>query len=410
MKLTVATLILSLLSTLARAKDMDLKTVEQLYLNYNFGQKADAAGVRAAHEDLIRKYSEILPKADATAMTGSDNTASNFLTITQPIPFPTQWSKEKQVLELSERIADRTQVLDRQELLNVLRKAYFNVQLLEKKKVLYVESFAMVERFKRESEQRFAKGFIPRAELYRSNVQYLDLERALLDLDSDLESSRRQLFVSLGQNATRTNLGTDLKIGDAFLKMQEKDLREQLAQHSNETLAISQFKSDSARLQVEAFPYHYLPTVSFKALIPFAQEDTQTTSYTATFSWNIFNGGADRSDQRKTFALREQADYTLRDQVTQFAVRSEKTLNALLAGRASYFKLKEGLTMWEAIVASDHQRFQKGIISSKDLSDDITSYLNYASGVYQQTFELISSLADFSLLVGKEDLFHQLLR
>ncbi len=399
--------VVGFLSSLASAEALDLKTTERLFLDYNFAQKADGAEIRAAHEDVTKKYAEVLPKLDFKSSYIFDGRREMSLHVEQPVPFPMRWSKEREVLDLGEDIARKTQSANRQDLINTLRKAYFGVQLLEKKKELYQQSFAIVERFQKQSEHRFGRGYIAQADLKRAKLQYLDLSREVLELNADLESSKRQLFFSLGNKVKMQTLATELKVGDAFLNVNEKELREELSHHSNENLAIAQLKSESTRLRAENSAYAYLPELSFQARIPVEKQNDRSERYSATLSWNLFAGGSDRAEQRKAYALREQADYALREQLTQHASNSDKTVNSLLAGRASYIKLKEGLKMWEEILASDHQRFQQGLISNKDLSDDITAYLKYANDVHQQTFELVSALSDFCVLAGKEELFHK---
>lgn len=395
------------LTSTALADSLDLKTAEQVLLNYSYSQKAEIAGVQAAHEGVVRKYGDILPTVELKSILQRHEDPRHSIIVTQPIPYPPQWFKEKEVLEITETVASKNQKLDRQSLVNTLRKLYFQIQFLDKKKTLALESFNLIERFHKESEQRFAKGFIPSSELKRSSLQMLELEKTLREINVQLDSSKKQLQLSLGRSDNNFDLKTDLEIGKSFLKSSETDLRAHIKQNSSETLAISKLQSESARLQTESFRYHYLPTFSLEAEVPFDQESR--TTYQAKVTWNIFSGGTDRSDQRKLLRLKEQAEYSLQDTFVQFASNAEKALALLVEGRATYLQIKEGLKMWEEITASNQSRFQKGLISSKDLSDDITSYLTYATSYYQQTFDLLSNISDFCLLIGKEELFHTML-
>ncbi len=63
--------------------------------------------------------------------------------------------------------------------------------------------------------------------------------------------------------------------------------------------------------------------------------------------------------------------------------------------------------MWEEIVASNTKRFELGAISSKEMSDDISTYLNHAERFYTTIRDALVGLSEFCLLVGKDELFHQ---
>lgn len=403
---TLLFLSLVLSASLHAEETLDLKSAEKLMLDYNFAQKANKASVRAAHEVVIQKYSDILPNLNFATEWPKDSNPQHALVLKQNIPYTPQWFQEKKVLELSEAVASQTVILGRQTLLNSLQKLYFKIQFLEEKKKLTLQSFTLVDQFKKESNQRYSKGFIGNSELKRSFLQALDLERVLLEVNAELESSKQQFLVSLGQIGKKVSLTTQLGIGSSFLKLTEKELRKYFHEHTNQTLAISQLESDSARIQSEASVYRYFPTVNLKAEMPVGSKENSTPTYSANLTWNIFAGGSDRAEQRRLFALKEQAEYTRRDSFVQFASDAEKMLGDLVQSKNSYIKLKEGLKIWEEIVAANQDRFQKGLISSKDLSDDINNYINYATSYYQETFDLIVKISDFCLLLGKEDLFH----
>jgi multidrug efflux pump subunit AcrB/outer membrane protein TolC len=391
---------------------IDLKTAERLTIDYNYGQKANHANVRATRETVKQKYADLLPTVDVKWGYTYESIPQASLFVKQSIPYTPQWSQEKQVLELNERIASKTLSLDQKTLLNTLHKLYFRIQFLEKKKALTVESFAIVDRFKKESDQRYTRGFISKSDNTRSALQLLRLEETLQQVNTELESAKKQLLISIGLSGSVT-LKTQLAVGDSFLKLPETDLRKYVAQQSSESIAITQLKSDSARLQTESFRYKYLPVLSAEAQFPFNEysgsEGSSRPVYSVGVAWNLFNGGADRAEQRKLFALREQADYTLQDTLVGFASDSEEVLANILMGRNSYLKQKQGLTMWEEIVAANQKRFERGNISSKDLSDDISNYLEHATTYYKTTLDLLSNISQFCFLLGKEDLFYELL-
>lgn len=412
--------LLSLLSfSLPLQADMklNLRDVERLVLDYNFGQKAAGAGVKAAHEKVIQKYGDILPTIDFSSELIKDTYPQSFLVIRQPIPWVPQWSKEREVLKIAEDIAARNKTLDRQTLLNKVQKQYFRIQFLEQQKLSTLQNFKLVEQFKKGSEQRFQKGFIPKAELSRSALAYLDLEKTLQEVNTELESSKQQLFMNFGDTGKSKTLKTELKVGESFLKLTEKELRDFLTQNSSETIAISRLQSDSAKLEVDAYPYKYAPVMNFEARIPF-NEDTgvpikKTVGgrpvYTVNLTWNIFNGGADRAEQRRLYAIREQTDLTYHDTLVQYATDAEKQVALVVQARNAYLKVKEGLTLWKDIITGSQQRFEKGLVSSKDLNDDISSYLAYTTSYHQQTLDLILTISDYCMLVGKEELFHKLM-
>lgn len=388
--------------------EWDLKTVENFAVDANYGIKADKAGIRAAHEGVVQKYSEILPTIDLDVGMQRYTLPDSAIVVKQNFVYPTQWYKERKVLKLTEQIASKTLNLDRQTLLNSIRKQYYRVQFLEKKKDLTLKSFIYVEQFKRESDKRFSQGFISEPESKRAALQLLEFERSLQEVTNELDSARKQLLSSLNQKESLFTLKSDLSIGDSFLKKSEGDFRKYIAENSSESLAIAKLQSDTARLKSDSYFYKYLPAFSAEARFPMNKEENEPV-YKATLTWNIFTGGSDRAEHRRIIALKEQAEYTRRDTLTTFSTDSEKSLETLLDGKVSYVKQKEGLGMWERIVASSQLRFQRGNISSKDLSDDISSYLKFSTDYYQSTYDLISNISDFCLFVGKDELFYELM-
>lgn len=390
------------------ADTLDLKTTEAIYLERNFAQKASAAFIRASHEDVTMNYSKFLPKVDLKERLSIDREARMSLAIEQPLPYPPQWIKSQDILENVEKTAVRTRSLERQDLLNKLHVLYFNIQLLEKKKALALQNFGLIEQIKKENEQRFAEGYIAQGDLRRATLDFLDLQRTLQVAQSGLESAKRQMMLFLERKDSSFVLATELNLGKRLLTMTADDFRAHLQSHNNENIAIKKLANDSAQLAVDAFPYRYLPTLSLGAEF-YLREHDRDSFFTANLSWNLFNGLSDRAEERKAYAMLENADYLYKDQIVQVNTSGEKLLNEILDGRTTYLQQEEALKMWVDIMAASHQRFQKGLSSTKDLSDDIRRYLEYANNFYEGTFETLSKVSEFCFLVGKEDLFHELM-
>ncbi len=396
-------------SKLVLAEVLDLKTTESIFLDRNFAQKASDAFLRASHEDVNMNYSKILPKIDLRERFSTKREPRISFSVEQAIPYPPQWIKAQEIFENVESSALRLRTLERQDLLNKLHILYFNIQLLEKKKALALQNFGLVEQIKKENEQRFASGYIGQGDLRRASLDFLDLQRTLRVAQSGLESAKRQMMLLLAKKDSSFVLASELNLGKRLLAMTAEDFRQHLLSHSNENLAIKKLAYESAQLSVESFPYRYLPVLSLGAELPIATKEERESFFTANLSWNIFNGLSDRAEQRKMYALQENADFLYKDQVLQFNTSGEKLLSQIIDGKIVYLQQEEALKMWAEIMAASHQRFQKGLSSTKDLSDDIRRYLEYANSFYEGTFDTLSKVSEFCFLVGKEDLFHELM-
>lgn len=401
---------LSLYIHSAESHCADLKSIESNILNYSYKLKSRKSSAQVSHEDALKKYADILPSVDIKSTFKSENKPSHSIEIKQKVPYPQQWYKEKEALNQQEEIAKKTLELDRQKLLNEVRKLYFQIQFLEKKKELNERSFKLVEQFKKDSELRYNKGFINASELSRAKLPLLDLERTLLTVNNDLRVAKEQLLLLMGKKEELTPLKTELEVSESFFKVQEKDFRKHLERHRNQDLAIKHLQKERARLSSDAYAYKYLPQFDISASYPLekgGKDNTTSPFYTANLNWNLFAGGSERAEQRRLFALKAEAEWNLKDTELNFSKDIEKSIGSLLEGRKAYLKQKEGLDIWENITLSNQKRFKRGLISSKDLSDDINNYLNYSSTYYELTYNLISRIADFCLLAGKEDLFHE---
>lgn len=394
------------------AENLDLKTAESLLLQFNYGQKAGKAAVEVSHQLRVQKYADLFPSVDAIVNVQYKALPQSYLLVKQTLPLLPQWFKDKKVLEVSEDIATRNVTLDAQNLLNNLRKLYFKIQNLEKQKTLALESYALVDRFKKDSEQRYQNGFIPKTDRDRAVLQKLKLDQTLFEVNFQLESAYKQLLISVGGPERPLILKTDLLVGTRFLKTSEKELRSYMNDHLNENVAIAKLKSESASLQVDSHRYKFFPTVSAQAQFPFNTHsgDEGDPVYTASLTWNLFSGGMDVSEHRRLWAQKEQAQYSAQDTMLNFSTEIEDLLANLLSGRSDFVRQDEGLKMWGDIVASSQRRFERGNISSKDLSDDINSYLEFATTYYNTIYTLLSNISQFCFVLGRNDLFHELLK
>ena len=396
---------------------LDLKMLESQVLSYSNGQKAIEMERQAKGEQVSSKYSELLPRIDFSTELIKEYYPQSSLKIQEDIPYPPKWVYERKALKAEESILKSKKEVDRQTLLNTIRKLYYQIIFLEKKKSLLEKSLAIVQKFKSDSEKRYNKAYAPKADLNRAILSLLSIEKNLQDADAELESSKKQLLIKFGKDRGTLSLSSELVLNDKFLNIQESELRKNLQSQSSPSLRIDQLKADASRYQTEAFPYKYLPSFSLSALLPLNKETGAPLTdslygrptYSVNINWNIFSGGADRFEQRRLLALKAAAEFERQDGLVNYASDSEKTLSTLLEGRNSYLKSREGLPLWDELVETSQRRFREGHISSKDMDDDIHRSLRYSTEFYEQTFEVIKNIADYCTLVGDETLFYDLM-
>ncbi|MBI2602553.1 MAG: TolC family protein [Deltaproteobacteria bacterium] len=389
------------------AESLDLRTAESVILEKSFDLKSDEENVRIAEENASAYYGKILPKLDVSQSFKDKGLPQTSVSVSEAVPYPLDWWKQKQIRDNSVAIASRTKSLKRQSLVNELRKLYFNVKLREKQREIVLQNLAIVENFRTESRERFANGFISESDRQRSEIDLLTLRQQLLKTDADLRSDKEKLGILLEWN-TSFMLTTSMQLSDKFIALKEESLRQNLNMQESDNIAVRKLQSENADLLVESFPYRYLPEISLQAKVPIDREKSPPV-YSASLTWNLFNGGVDRTEHRKALWAREQRAYEFHKQMQDFQIDGRRLIAQILERKSRYSLQNDAFKMYENIVASSQKRFHAGAISSQDLSLDIRSYLEHANLLYQTTYDALSSLADFALLVGKEELFYDFL-
>jgi outer membrane protein TolC len=357
-------------------------------------------------------FGNVLPKLDLIHSQSYNKTLhynSSDVTISQQIPYPQKWQKEYEILKTDKLATSLENEFEKDRMIRQARKDYFLVKLSELKLSNAEKNLKLLQQIKDESESRYKKGFLHIADRERSKLQ-LDLyESRYLDLQLTYQNQKNTLATLSCLPDNAFNLSTTMNLQEQWLTASMEDLKKILVQYNNKQLQSLKTRMDAAQLQVDKSRYAFLPNLSLSAQLPLKDNLYPTPVYTASLTWNLFNGGLDVSNVRQEMILKERWADQLNFSEESLSNDLDTLFAKIVVDRNRLLKQRKAVQSWEAIVALTQKRFLAGEVSSKDMSDDLRSYLEQNDILYQITFDLLDSLADVSFKGGKQYVFYQFL-
>lgn len=283
--------------------------------------------------------------------------------------------KDKYNLKSSKQLADMSKY-------NYLAAKYDLIYSVKQNYISYLKSlknidtkynaFNLLEQQYTDSENRFAQGLLARNDLLQVNAQMLQSKQDLARAKSDSKISRYQLKNTLGGS-----LLEDEKIVD--LEKQIIQLSDYNPEELNNRSEIKALKMtiESLSSQKSANKGNYLPSAdlnlsytkfgddAFLDTDDSSVDDQQTASI--NLKWNLFNGGADSSQDIIYKKRLMQTQEALEDLKLSIKLQHEKAIEEFDVSQLNFETAKVSLEQSNENYKIVNNRFKEGLSSSTDL-------------------------------------------
>lgn len=386
---------------------------------------ARAAEERAAAEKKVH-YGKLLPSVDigreyseqqVRTAAGAETllkTGVTSLTIEEDIDNPLIWRKNLKISETNKQIAGIRAGLARLDTVSKVRVQYFQTVIAETTLKTASENLRLTRETLGTAERRYKGGYVPREDLMRSRVQVSQAEFELEAAKEDLRYARSALAFTVGLPATEDfTLTTQLPAGFSYFASTPDQLKALAGSGESFTIRVKRMELERQDLVAERARLAYLPDLSFGAVYSDISPDPRGIDprgprYFIAAEWNLFNGGQDYHTRMAELATRDGLAKELERLTTERTIGTDRYVQLLKNLQLKYQSAKMQADTLGDILKSSTQRYTQGHVSSKQVTDDFTAYLEAQAALTRVVSEIVKTLSDFSQHTGEPELFHKL--
>lgn len=343
---------------------------------------------------------------------GSNWSLRSGLILREVIPNPYFFMLSIDRLDLEESLIAASNEKASSLLIRELRHNYLKILLLEHRLANAIRNEELLLKVKDQNESRFKAGFIHKIDVLKSNMQYDSIKQQRQNIALQLSAEQEKLGLMLGLDIASAQIKVlgSLIYGEQqkLVNADEQALAEYVQQASSWSLIEKELSIKKADYEAAQVKSNYFPSLSLSAYRPLKEEQPdQGLSFEAAISWELFSGGATFYEYRQKVEERESAKLE-----AEYVKRQLDSSLAIHLADMKVFQQKIGsqsgiVNSWQEIVRVGRSRYGQGLISYKELSDDISSFLREEEKQLEQIFQLASLLASYSHELGKSEIFYQ---
>ena len=406
-------------ASIKQGQSYRIKELEAIALNHNPKLK------RWDHEGNIINYQEriiwgtVLPKLELSSFASKSekylDPAWNFqssLTAREVIPNPYHLSLSLDLVDLQSKMGVVNKDKESALILKDVRSIYLKILLLQHRLYNATRNEELLLKVKEQNEVRFKGGFIHKIDVLKSNMQYDSIKLHRQNTALELLSENKNLMLNLGLDIDSEPIKVfgSLVFSEQqkLVNMKEKILNSFTDQAKSLKIAEKKLELEKAGYEANIIKSQYLPSFSLSANFPIGDEnDERQTSLQAGISWQLFSGGSTYYGYREKIEQREK----IKIEADVVGRRVNHTLATQIANM-QIFQKKIGsqagiVDSWREIVSVGRSRYSQGLISYKELSDDISSFLREEEKQLEQIYQLANLLVGFAHELGMSEVFYE---
>ena len=363
-------------------------------------------------------WGQVLPKLELNAAAkqsedlNSGPDYQSMLIAREDIPNPYHLALSLDLIEIQRQMDANTLKQDSALLLRDIRAMYLKILLLEHRLNNASKNEELLAKVKEQNKVRYQGGFIHKIDVLKSDMQYDGIKLHRQNTAMELAGEYKKLLLILGHGKSEKNIKVS---GSLIFKDQQKlvklDIKalnllsQNLGGHFKlNTQELQILKADNEAAKVRS---QYLPSLSLSASKTLgAGQGEGGLNFQAGLSWQLFSGGSTYYEHRQKIEVREQAKL----ESEAIERQSKHALEAQLASMKVFKQKIESqshiVDSWREIVNVGRSRYGQGLVSYKELSDDISSFLREEEKQLEQIYQLASLLASFAHDLGKSEVFY----
>lgn len=369
---------------------------------------------------------------------GADNTIAAAAEVGLPLVVPAVWRSIKMTKVQMENAVELARA-SRIDMVNAVKKAYYNILLAEQSLAVLRSSEATVSKTVEDTRVQYEHGLASEYNLLTAEVQLSNLQPSIIQTANSIDVAKRllKMYLSLPENIDIALVGTLDDFRDAILNGGEQlstDVSE------NSTLKQLDIQAELLRQNLKLTQTSRIPTLAAFGQFAYSGNDMQRPDFSAmmgggatggttgstgnagtaeavkkSFYWQhpisigvslsvpIFSGFKNTNKVRQVRnqirQLELQRDYVAKS--TDVQVRS--SINNLLTAREKMFANEKTVAQAQKAYDISNTRYKAGAGTILELNTAELSLtqakLNYSQAIY----DYISAKADYDQIVGKEE-------
>lgn len=369
---------------------------------------------------------------------GADNTIAAAAEVGLPLVVPAVWRSIKMTKVQMENAVELARA-SRIDMVNAVKKAYYNILLAEQSLAVLRSSEATVSKTVEDTRVQYEHGLASEYNLLTAEVQLSNLQPSIIQTANSIDVAKRllKMYLSLPENVDIALVGTLDDFRDAILNGGE-ELSTDISENS--TLKQLDIQAELLRQNLKLTQTSRMPTLAAFGQFAYSGNDMQRPDFSAmmgggatggttgstgnagtaeavkkSFYWQhpisigvslsvpIFSGFKNTNKVRQVRnqirQLELQRDYVAKS--TDVQVRS--SINNLLTAREKMFANEKTVAQAQKAYDISNTRYKAGAGTILELNTAELSLtqakLNYSQAIY----DYISAKADYDQIVGKEE-------
>lgn len=369
---------------------------------------------------------------------GADNTIAAAAEVGLPLVVPAVWRSIKMTKVQMENAVELARA-SRIDMVNAVKKAYYNILLAEQSLAVLRSSEATVSKTVEDTRVQYEHGLASEYNLLTAEVQLSNLQPSIIQTANSIDVAKRllKMYLSLPENIDIALVGTLDDFRDAILNGGE-ELSTDISENS--TLKQLDIQAELLRQNLKLTQTSRMPTLAAFGQFAYSGNDMQRPDFSAmmgggatggttgstgnagtaeavkkSFYWQhpisigvslsvpIFSGFKNTNKVRQVRnqirQLELQRDYVAKS--TDVQVRS--SINNLLTAREKMFANEKTVAQAQKAYDISNTRYKAGAGTILELNTAELSLtqakLNYSQAIY----DYISAKADYDQIVGKEE-------
>ncbi len=373
---------------------------------------------------------------------GADNTIAAAAEVGLPLVMPAVWRSIKMTKIQMENAVEQARA-SRIDMVNAVKKAYYNILLAEQSLAVLRSSEAMVSQTVEQTRVQYEHGLASEYNLLTAEVQLSNLQPSIIQTANSIDVAKRllKMYLSLPENVDIALVGTLDDFRDAILNGNETlstDVSE------NSTLKQLDIQSELLQQNLKLTQTSRMPTLVAFGQFAYSGNDMQRPDFSAMMGGGAAGGatgGATGTTPeagtaeavKKSFYWQHPISVGLslsvpifsgfkntnkvkqvRNQIRQLEIQREyvakstdvqvrTAINNLLTAREKMFANEKTVAQAQKAYDISNTRYKAGAGTILELNSSELSLtqakLNYSQAIY----DYISAKADYDQIVGKEE-------
>lgn len=369
---------------------------------------------------------------------GADNTIAAAAEVGLPLVVPAVWRSIKLTKIQMENAVEQARA-SRIDMVNAVKKAYYNILLAEQSLEVLRSSEATVSKTVEDTRVQYEHGLASEYNLLTAEVQLSNLQPSIIQTANSIDVAKRllKMYLSLPENIDIALVGTLDDFRDAILNGGEQlstDVSE------NSTLKQLDIQSELLKQNLKLTQTSRMPTLVAFGQFAYSGNDMQRPDFSAMMGGGAAGGATGSTGNAGTAEAVKNSFYwqhpisvglslsvpifsgfkntnkvkQVRNQIRQLELQREyvakstdvqvrSSINALLTAREKMFANEKTVAQAQKAYDISNTRYKAGAGTILELNTAELSLtqakLNYSQAIY----DYISAKADYDQIVGKEE-------